>query len=81
MIGKRCYKINYYICIYTSFRNDYYGGKWASFSLNSLQHLPNTQHFKVQEKSEVENHDEQFKYFGNDLFGIENFSFSWHVPE
>lgn len=60
------------------FRNDYYGGHWASFSLDALQRLPETDHIPLTEK---ETGSDQFKYLGNNLFGIENFSFQWNIPK
>lgn len=74
----------HHVCTYTNsfcfFRNDYYGGQWASFSLYNLQQLPDTQHFKLDDKNQCDNIKE-FNYFGNNSFEIENFSFKLHIPE
>lgn len=77
MIGKGEVSIFRIICG-NYFRNDYYGGQWASFSLDALQHLPETQHFAGEEKHES---DDGLNYFGNNLFGLENFSLKWHIPK
>lgn len=59
-------------------RNDYYGGLWASFSLDALQQLPKNQQFTLDKNQNI---NEELTYFGNNFFGIENFVFNWHIPK
>ncbi|CAH1106197.1 unnamed protein product [Psylliodes chrysocephalus] len=64
-VGKRVLHID---------ENEYYGGQWASFNLEAIMKLKNSQKERIANKS-----DSNFLSFGNDLFNIKNIDYKFHV--
>ncbi|KAJ8982352.1 hypothetical protein NQ317_013103 [Molorchus minor] len=72
-IGKRVLHID---------TDDYYGGQWASFSLEAINRLQRDNSLggsKGDDTFSIEN--EEMLAIGNNLFNIENFTGTWHIPK